>query len=194
MNTSTLRDFNVDVFAFRAPNPLISHSDGNANRRMRAGGLAGTRRCFSRPPEQAACSHAAFGDLNYFALNPGVRGELFLQGGFEFGIGGGFEGGPVQRGFEALAVGGAEPKLDRQAPFADARMFLQPEDFVQFHVRFRGVGAAVVVAGFFGIEKFQLFFVEPGNGGRGQFVEPLQAVPAHEIAGTHRARGRPGLP
>src|SRR5690242_6529351 len=50
---------------------------------------------------------------------PRHAGVFLLERVFERRVALGFEGGPVEGGFEAFAVGRAEPELDRDPGFAD---------------------------------------------------------------------------
>ena len=54
-----------------------------------------------------------------------------MKGGFELGVIGGAEGGPVEGGFKALAIGCAKPEFDGDFAFAKARVFLEREAFGQ---------------------------------------------------------------
>src|ERR1700722_12907884 len=57
-------------------------------------------------------------------LQPDRAGIFFLKRGLELGVIVRLEGGPIESGFDALAIGGAKPKFYRQIPFANARVFL----------------------------------------------------------------------
>jgi hypothetical protein len=56
--------------------------------------------------------------------NPQKARELPLQGGFELGIGVGFEREPIVSGVEALSIRSAKPQFDRQPSFTDVRVLL----------------------------------------------------------------------
>ena len=68
-------------------------------------------------------------------------GEFFLKRGFEFGIAGSSKTRPINRRFNAFAVGGAEPDFDREPGFANQWVFFQLEAFGQFDLDFRGLGS-----------------------------------------------------
>lgn len=105
-------------------------------------------------------------------LGPEEGGEFFLELGFEFGVGEVAEGGPVEGGLEAFAVGGAEPEFDGEFAFADVRVFFDGEAFLDFDLGFRGVGFGVFVERRFGILELEQFAFVPRDGGRGEFIEP----------------------
>ncbi len=106
-------------------------------------------------------------------LRPDGAGELLLQGGAVFGVGGGFEGGPVRGGVEALVVGGGEPKFDGEFAFENAGMLvLEHETIVELDLELGWIGAGVFGDGFVGVEELQLATVGPGDGERGEFIEP----------------------
>src|SRR5581483_9807370 len=105
---------------------------------------------------------------NYGQMEPG---NFFCRA--VFGVGGGFEGGPVRGGVEALVVGGGEPKFDGEFAFENAGMLvLEHETIVKLDLELGWIGAGGFGDGFVGVEELQLAAVGPGDGEWGEFIEP----------------------
>src|ERR1051326_8509202 len=93
----------------------------------------------NRSSSEAAVETLTCGSSDEPGLQPGEAGVFLLQCRFELRITVGLEGRPVERGFQALSVGRAEPKLHRQFPFAKVGVLAQRETFVEFDLRLGGI-------------------------------------------------------
>src|ERR1035441_3931961 len=96
-------------------------------------------------------STKAWGGATQSRLGPRHAGVLLLERGLQLRIAVGAECGPVGGGFEPLAVGRAEPELDRHAAFADVRMRLQRKTLVELHLQLGRVRLAFLIARLLGI-------------------------------------------
>ena len=109
-------------------------------------GCAPKQQMAASPPPEAGVVTIQAGPLPITTELPGridpvrtaqVRARvagILLKRVFELGIAVGFERKPVKRRVYSPAVGCAEPKLDRQSSFADVRMLLEREAFVELHL------------------------------------------------------------
>src|SRR5208283_4974601 len=93
--------------------------------------------------------------------NPQMTGKLLLQRGFEFGIGVGLEGKPIQCGIQPLSIRRAKPEFDRQSPLADVGMLLQAKTLMQFDLRLGRIRPAILVTRRLGIKQFQFPAIGP---------------------------------
>src|ERR1051325_5568089 len=101
----------------------------------------------SRSSSAPAAAALPCGSSEGRELKPGEARILLHQPRFELWIAVGLESRPVERGFQTLSVGRAQPKFHRQLPLADVRMLAQRETFVKFNLRLGRVRFAIVVPG-----------------------------------------------